>query len=66
MQFIYPIIEAEMTFIVGGAMSIICFVIGYYFEERLDVERLDKKGLIVWGKVKKEFVVERPKTQDDI
>ena len=42
----------EYLFYVGAAASIIALVVTFFFKEELDVERLDAKGQIKWGKLK--------------
>jgi MFS family permease len=42
----------EYLFYVGGVASIIAMVVTFFFREKLDVERLDAKGQIKWGKLK--------------
>jgi hypothetical protein len=48
-DFLYEKIEAENTFIVGGVFALWAMVILCGFDERLDVEQLDRKEHIEWG-----------------
>ena len=47
---LYPLIGAQYTFVIGGVASFIGLFLCYVFEERLDIEKMDSKGLVVWGK----------------
>ena len=47
-KFVYDYVGAEHLFFIGGAASVVAWLILYFFNERLDIERLDKKGLIIW------------------
>ena len=38
---------------VGTIAGILALVINYFFDERLDIERLDAKGLIEWKEHKR-------------
>mmetsp|Transcript_11175 Transcript_11175/g.18783 ORF Transcript_11175/g.18783 Transcript_11175/m.18783 type:complete len:146 (+) Transcript_11175:1116-1553(+) len=49
MEYLYPKIGAGMLFRYAGLTSVLALVICYFFDERLDIERLDRRGLILWG-----------------
>lgn len=38
----------QIQFYIGGFCAAMVMVINYFFEEELDLERLESKGLIVW------------------
>mmetsp|Transcript_15729 Transcript_15729/g.24173 ORF Transcript_15729/g.24173 Transcript_15729/m.24173 type:complete len:130 (-) Transcript_15729:30-419(-) len=46
---VYPYIGALNIFFIGAGASIVSLFILLFFNERLDIERMDAKGLIVWG-----------------
>eukprot|EP00356_Strombidium_inclinatum_P001291 CAMPEP_0170510688 /NCGR_PEP_ID=MMETSP0208-20121228/65902_1 /TAXON_ID=197538 /ORGANISM="Strombidium inclinatum, Strain S3" /LENGTH=105 /DNA_ID=CAMNT_0010794173 /DNA_START=1149 /DNA_END=1462 /DNA_ORIENTATION=+ len=55
MRVVYESIGAENIFYIGAVASVVGMLIGIFFEERLDIENMDKRGLVVWGDLKEEF-----------
>ena len=48
--FLYDSWGYEVLFWNGAIFCILAGIICLFFTEQLDKERLDKKGLLVWGK----------------
>ena len=53
-QFFYEILGVKIIFYIGAFGAIIALIIVMFHQERLDIERLDKRGLIIWGNLKQE------------
>ena len=49
-KFLYEMmgLEASYLFNIGGVYSVIGIIINNFFSEKLDLERMDKKGKIQW------------------
>lgn len=54
-KFLYDVIGLHGLIWIGFGFTIVCVFINIIFNERLDIERLDLKGLVEWGSVKKEI-----------
>lgn len=48
-QFLFKPLGPENIFHICTGISVLCLINIFLFRERLDIERLDKKGLIEWG-----------------
>jgi hypothetical protein len=45
--------DYQPQFYIGGGAGLLAVVILFFFDEKLDMERMEKKGLIVWEDDKK-------------
>ena len=53
-KLLYDSIHLQGLIWIGAAFNILILIVNFTFNERLDIEKLDEKGLIVWGPYIKE------------
>lgn len=65
MQFLYKPLGLQGLFQVVAGFAAMSFLQMVYFDEKIDIERLDAKGLIVWGKPLKRDQAIKEENDDD-
>lgn len=62
---LYGVLNTYFIFFSGAIASVLAIWINYNFEERLDIEKLDDKGLIKWGNLKNGQISKKTEPTDD-